>query len=163
MRILGIDPGSRHTGYGVIDKKGSHLTPVRFGRISPPSNAKLPERLVFLNSEIANLLRELEPDIAALEAPFKGLNPRSLIVLAQTRGALLSMLAVQGLAIHEYSPAEVKIAVSGYGRAAKTQVMKMVCAILSLQKKKPDSDAADALAVAICCAHRERFENLGAQ
>ena len=159
MRILGLDPGSRYTGYGLIDKRGSSLTPVAFGRFAAPREP-LPERLAFLAAELRALLASEEPDAAALETPFQGLNPRSLIVLAQARGALLAVLAESDRPIREYAPSEVKAAVSGYGRADKAQVAAMVRRILGLGSRRLSADAADALAVAICCAQMTRYADL---
>jgi len=163
VRIIGLDPGSRHTGYGVIDKVGSRLVTVKFGRFSPSPKAELPERLAALATRLEQLLDDCSPSHAALETPFQGLNARSLIVLSQARGVLLAALAGRGIAIREYAPTEVKNAVSGYGRADKKQVEGMVRQILSLRQERIASDAADALAVAICCAHRSRLEELAEQ
>ena len=160
VRILGLDPGSRHTGFGVIDKDGSHLQMLRFGRFSPPAKAQLGTRLAGLAIALDALLDELRPAYAALETPFQGLNPRSLIVLSQARGALLATLARKGIEIREYTPTEVKSAVSGYGRASKDQVNRMVREILSIRDAVVSPDAADALAVAICCANRSRYDEL---
>ncbi len=162
MRILGIDPGSRHTGYGVLTSSGGKLSVVCYGRLSPKPKSDLPSRLAQLLDGMGELLDEQEPTLAALETPFQGLNPRSLIALAQARGALLAEIARRGVAVREYSPTQVKTAVSGYGRASKDQVIQMVCRILGIDGKPPNSDAADALAVAICCAHRRKLEALEA-
>lgn len=160
LRILGLDPGSRHTGFGLIDQDGGDLRLVDFGRFSPPAKAPLGERLAGLVVALEAILEKWNPTHAALETPFQGLNPRSLIVLSQARGALLATLARSSLAIREYSPTEVKGAVSGYGRAGKDQVNRMVREILSIRGKVPSADAADALAVAICCATRSRHDEL---
>ena len=160
LRILGLDPGSRYTGYGLIDKHGSSLTAAAHGRISCPSKLSLPDRIVYLTSELEGLLAEWKPATVALETPFHGLNARSLIVLAQARGALLAVLGRQGLDIHEYSPAEVKSAVTGHGRSDKQQVARMVGMILALRNQRLSRDATDALAVAICCAQLQAFERL---
>ena len=159
MLILGIDPGSRHTGYGLIEKRGQTLEAIEHGRFSCPASVALPDRLVRLSRELETLIDRTAPDAVALETPFHGINSRSLIVLAQARGALLAVIAGRGLEILEYSPAEVKSAVSGNGRADKQQVATMVKLILSL-RGRASADATDALAVAICCAQRYRFERL---
>lgn len=159
MRILGLDPGSRYTGYGLIAKRGSSLEAICFGRFAAPTGP-LPERLAHLSAELRMLVTREEPDAAALETPFQGLNPRSLIVLAQARGALLAVLAAELRPIREYSPSEVKAAVSGYGRADKAQVEAMVRRILGLGSERLTADAADALAVAICCAQMTRYADL---
>lgn len=160
VRILGLDPGSRHTGYGIITKQGSSLRTLTYGRLSCPAKLPLPERITRLTSELDRLLGEWSPRVAALETPFHGLNPRSLIVLAQARGALLAVLGRHSLDIREYSPAEVKSAVTGHGRADKQQVARMVSMILSLRDERLSPDATDALGVAICCAQLQRFEDL---
>lgn len=162
LRILGLDPGSRNTGYGIVDSSGGQLTVVRYGRFSAPAREDLASRLARLSLELESLLDELRPARAALETPFQGLNPRSLIVLAQARGALLASLARRQVEIREYSPTEVKSAVSGYGRAGKDQVGRMVCRMLAIEGATPSNDATDALAVAICCANRARHDAITA-
>jgi crossover junction endodeoxyribonuclease RuvC len=160
VRILGLDPGSRHTGYGFLEKQGSRLSTLAYGRISCPARLSLPERINLLTSQLEELLLKWTPQTVALETPFHGLNVRSLIVLAQARGALLAVLGRYGLDIREYSPAEVKSAVTGHGRSDKQQVARMVSMILALRGKRVSPDATDALAVAICCAQLRTFEKL---
>jgi len=158
--VLGLDPGSRHTGYGVLAVQGDRLEALDYGRISCPASQALPERLNRLATELRGILEVFAPTVAALETPFHGLNSRSLIVLAQARGALLATLAGRGLEIREYSPAEVKSSVSGSGRADKEQVARMVRLLLALPQSRMSPDATDALAVAICCSHRLRIDRL---
>ena len=160
MLILGLDPGSLHTGYGLIERQGSSLTPVDAGRFSCPRGLDLPRRLAHLAGRLDELIAARQPDLAVLETPFHGLNARSLIVLAQARGALLAVLAVRGVEVREYSPAEVKSAVTGNGRADKEQVARMVRLLLSARGDGWPSDATDALALAICCAQRLRLDRL---
>jgi crossover junction endodeoxyribonuclease RuvC len=161
--VLGLDPGSHHTGYGLVERRGSGLRAVAQGRISCPRQLPLAPRLARLAEELAALIDGWRPDAAALEAPFHGVNTRSLIVLAEARGVLLGVLGARGIATREYSPAEVKTAVTGSGRAEKRQVARMVCLLLGLQLGVPTVDATDALAVAICCAQRARAERLAEQ
>ena len=163
MRILGLDPGSRFTGYGLIERRGTRLRPLAQGRIAVGSGDPLPERLARLSRELDALLRRYEPEAAVLESLFHGVNPRSLIVLAQARGALLAALAGGGIEVHEYTPAEVKTAVTGNGRADKQQVGRMVKLILGMGEVALTPDASDALAVAICFAQRLRIDRLGAR
>jgi crossover junction endodeoxyribonuclease RuvC len=159
--ILGLDPGSLHTGFGLVDRQGSAVALVEAGRISCPRALALPARLAHLAANLGELLARNQPDLAALETPFQGLNARSLIVLAQARGALLAVLAGRGIAIAEYSPAEVKSAVTGNGRADKIQVARMVKLLLGPQAGAAMSaDATDALALALCCAQRWRLDRL---
>jgi crossover junction endodeoxyribonuclease RuvC len=163
MRILGLDPGSLHTGYGLIEKRGSALVAVEAGRFSCPPDLPLPSRLAQLVTRLSELLARTRPELAVLETPFHGLSSRSLIVLAEARGALLATVAGGGVEIREYSPAEIKVAVTGSGRAGKDQVARMVRLLLSIQdRERLASDATDALAVAICGAHRLRLDRLTA-
>lgn len=160
MLILGLDPGSLHTGYGLVEKRGSDVLPVDWGRISMPRRHPLPRRLADLTSSLEELLAGVSPDLAVLESPFHGMNSRSLIVLAQARGALIACLARKSLEVVEYSPAEVKSAVTGNGRADKQQVARMVQMLLKLDGQPLADDTSDALAVALCCAQRHRMDRL---
>lgn len=160
MRILGLDPGSHHTGYGFLEVEAGRPRALAFGRISPSRRLPLERRLARVVAELAALLEEWAPEAAVLEAPFLGLNPRSLVVLAQARGALLALAAQRGLVVHEYSPAEIKSAVAGHGRADKQQVERMVRMQLALGPERIGADAADALAAALCYALRQRLDRL---
>lgn len=154
MRILGLDPGSRHTGFGVIEPAGSSCRVLIQGRITCPSRDPLPARLVRICGGIEEIVSEWRPEIAVLEKAFHGVNSRSLIVLAQARGALLAALARREIPIEEYSPAEVKSTVTGNGRADKAQVGRMVGMLTGLRAETLSEDASDALAVALCFAAR---------
>jgi crossover junction endodeoxyribonuclease RuvC len=158
--ILGLDPGSLHTGYGLVEKRGTALAALDWGRISCPRRLALPRRLADLAASLEQLLDRRRPDLAVLETPFHGRSSRSLIVLAEARGALLACLARQDLEITEYTPAEVKSAVTGNGRADKEQVARMVQILLRLNGEALAEDTSDALAVAICCAQRLRLDRL---
>ncbi len=161
MLVLGIDPGSRHTGFGVVRRSGSgQLEALDFGRFTVDAEAPLPVRLGLLVRDLEELLAEFEPTAVAIESTFLGMNPRSLIVLAQARGAILGAVGRRGIEVVEYTPAEVKSAVAGHGRAEKGQVERMVRMLLSLAEESMHEDASDALAVAICCAQRLSFETL---
>ncbi|MDP9122310.1 MAG: crossover junction endodeoxyribonuclease RuvC [Acidobacteriota bacterium] len=160
MLILGIDPGSLHTGYALIEKHGSGVALLDVGRISCPRALGLPARLAHLASGLSGLLARRTPDLAVLESPFHGMNVRSLIVLAEARGALLAVLAGARIEIQEYSPAEVKSAVTGNGRAGKDQVARMVKLLVASPPQDWPSDATDALAVALCGAQRLRLDRL---
>jgi crossover junction endodeoxyribonuclease RuvC len=163
LLILGVDPGSLHTGYGLVERQGSALRAVEAGRISCPKTQAVPARLFHLSSCLGELVDRCRPDLAVLETPFHGMNSRSLVVLAEARGALLAVLAGRGLEIREYTPAEVKSAVTGNGRADKEQVARMVRLLLSARGDGWASDATDALAVALCCAQRLRLDRLREQ
>lgn len=160
MRILGLDPGSLNTGYGLLQKVGNRLEALAVGRIRCARSAPLPERLGHLAGETRLLLERWQPEIVVVEAPFRGINARSLIVLAEARGALLAAAALAGAEIREYSPAEVKTAVTGNGRAEKEQVARMVRLLLHLGDDPLSHDATDALAVALCAAQRSKMDGL---
>lgn len=164
MRILGLDPGSLRTGYGLVEKDGARLRLLEAGLLPCPRTAPLPERLARLAGGLAELVARAAPETVGLETPFHHRvhgNSRSLIVLAQARGALLSVVGGRGLEVREYSPAEVKSAVTGDGRAGKHQVARMVRLLLALDGDL-GADAADAVAVAICAAKRLRADRLSA-
>lgn len=160
MRILGIDPGSVHTGYGVLQGRGRRWQALAVGRLSPPRRLSLPERLARLAEETEELLARWQPEVVAVESPFHGVSSKSLIVLAQARGALIAAAARSAGEIREYTPAEVKVAVAGNGRADKEQVAHMVRLLLKLDAEPLSSDASDALAVALCCAQRLALDRL---
>ena len=152
MRILGIDPGSHNTGYGIIIKEGNYLRPVIYGEIKPGKNTRLSSVLTEIHQRLSEVIIEIEPHAIALENIFYGKNVRSLIKQAQVRGVTIFAGAEKEIPIYEYTPLEIKKAVVGYGRAEKRQVQAMVKAILKLPVLPP-ADAADALAAAICHAN----------
>jgi crossover junction endodeoxyribonuclease RuvC len=151
IRILGIDPGSRITGYGIIEVEGPRQRWLAHGHIRC-GEGLLPERLLCIFSEMGALIREYAPQEAAVESVFVNRNVNSAIVLGQARGAAICALAGAGLSLAEYAPAQVKSSIVGQGRAEKTQIQHMVKALLKL-REAPPADAADALAVALCHAH----------
>lgn len=152
MLILGIDPGSHITGYGVIDKKDNYLRHIIHGEIKPRKDSLLSTVLSSIYQHLSEVIVENSPQAIALENIFYGKNVRSLIKQAHVRGVIIFAGAGKGIPVFEYSPLEVKKAVVGYGRAEKRQVQIMVKAILKLPVLPP-ADAADALAVAICHAN----------
>ncbi|MDN3986045.1 crossover junction endodeoxyribonuclease RuvC [Zwartia vadi] len=152
MRILGVDPGLRRTGFGVIDVKGAKLTYVASGTIVVPSDITLPLRLKVILDNLRQVVEDTQPDVAALEIVFMNTNPASTLLLGQARGAALCALADRNLAVHEYTALQIKKSVVGAGRAAKEQVQLMVQRLLMLDGV-PSPDSADALACAICHAH----------
>ncbi len=160
MRILGIDPGSNATGYGVVERDGKLLRHVAHGTLRPRGTT--PElRLHQLYELIRDVARHHKPDAAAVERVFVAQSPRSALVLGQARGAALAALGSLALGVSEYAPAEIKQAVTGSGRADKQQVAVMVRRLLGLARV-PDSDAADALAAAIGHAQAGPLRALGA-
>lgn len=152
VRILGIDPGSRHTGWGVIDSSGHKSQYVAHGCLSV-GNGELPARLLQILQGLAAVIAEFGPQEIALEETFVNrANPQSALVLGQARGAAICAVAGAGLPLAEYAAAQVKMAIVGNGRADKTQVQHMVKVLLNLQAKL-GADASDALAVALTHAH----------
>ena len=153
MRVMGIDPGSLCTGYGIVEETGGRLTSVHFGSIASKSKSLFAHRLKFIYDGLITVLEEYRPDAVAVEDIFFATNAKSTIKLGQTRGVALLAAAQADIDLAEYSPLEVKQSVVGYGRADKNQVRDMVTAILKLQQKPEPLDASDALAVAICHLH----------
>ncbi len=153
MIILGVDPGSLRTGYGVIETDGRRHRLLEQGALAPPARRALPERLSFVHLGLARLIERLHPDVLAVEDVFHAANTRSALVLGHVRGVILLAGAQAGLPVHEFPPATVKMQVTGYGRAEKGQVAMMVARLLELREARPTGDAADALAVALCHAH----------
>ena len=151
-RILGIDPGLRVTGFGVIEKQGNQLVYVASGCIKSHDKQLLPERIATLFAGISEVIATYAPNQAAVEKVFVNVNPQSTLLLGQARGAALSALVHGGLPVAEYTALQVKQAVVGHGKAAKDQVQHMVKRLLALTGD-PSPDAADALACAICHAH----------
>ena len=155
MRILGLDPGSRVCGYGVIDADGGSLRYVECGVLTAPDSRPMEQRLGEIAKGLAEVVAELAPSVAAVEDVFTHQNPRSALALAQARGMALAVLGMAGIRVTSYPPATVKKAVAGAGAAAKDQIARMVQAMIGL-KSLPRADATDALAVAITHGYATR-------
>ena len=156
MRVLGLDPGSRRTGYGVIERSGNRYRCVAHGPIAPPARLDLPHRIHAIAMRAGELMELHAPDAVVVEEAFYHESVRSTLVLGHVRGALLVAAVERGLPIAEYSPREIKLSVTGTGAAAKEQVAFMVRRMMGL-KSAPPPDEADALAVAICHLGRVRI------
>lgn len=152
VRILGVDPGLRVTGFGLIEKAGSRLAYLASGCIRTAAGDSLPSRLGTIHAGLRDLLAEHRPDQAAVEIVFVNVNPQSTLLLGQARGAAITALVANGIDVAEYTALQVKLAVVGNGHADKGQVQHMVKRLLSLSAA-PGPDAADALACAIAHAH----------
>jgi crossover junction endodeoxyribonuclease RuvC len=159
MRILGVDPGSNATGYGIVERTRGAIVHVTHGTIRTPSGCPLEERLAVLYRRLSEAVREHAPERAVVERVFVAHNARSAIVLGQARGAILASLGAEGVPVDELSAREIKKAVTGTGAAEKSQVQQMVKRLLSLPKA-PAQDAADALAAAVCRAQMGRLAGL---
>lgn len=153
MKIFGIDPGSERTGYGCVETDGSRHRVVACGAIGPSAAATFPEKLLTIHSRLSALIEHCGPDAVAIENVFYASNVRSALRLGHARGVAMLAAAEAGVPVVEYTPAEIKRAVVGYGRAEKHQVQHMVKLILGLAEVPSPHDAADALAVAICHVH----------
>ena len=155
MRALGVDPGLRRTGWGVVESRGARLVFIACGVLAPPSDDGLADRLAALHDALAEIVQEQKPDSVAIERPFLNRNAESSMKLGMAWGAGAIAGARAGLSVAEYAPRTVKQAVVGSGGAEKGQVAAMVARLLPLAGA-PSADAADALAVAICHLHHAR-------
>ena len=153
MRVFGIDPGSERTGYGCVETDGSRHRIVLCGAISSPTLTPFPDKLHRIHSQLALILAECRPACVAIESVFYSVNARSALKLGHARGVAMLAAVEAGLSVAEYTPAEIKRAVVGYGRAEKHQVQQMMKLVLGLDRIPSPHDAADALAVAICHIH----------
>ena len=149
MRVLGIDPGYGIVGYGIIDA-GVSTQVVDYGVVSTPKELSLPERLEVIYSSIESLINSYKPDVVAVEELFYFKNQTTVIPVAEARGVILLACRKNQVKIYEYTPLQIKQALTGFGRAEKAQIQFMVKTILGLEKVPKPDDAADALAVAIC-------------
>jgi crossover junction endodeoxyribonuclease RuvC len=157
MLVLGIDPGTAITGYGLVKGEGDDLTLVAYGAITTSSDWPLPERLQRIYQELTALIEDQQPTAAAVEELFFSKNVRTALSVGQARGVALLAAANARLPIHEYTPLQVKQAIAGYGRATKDQVQQMVKMLLALDCVPQPDDAADAIAVAICHIHSAKL------
>src|SRR5579884_1903209 len=153
MVIMGIDPGTATTGYGIVEKQGNRLSYVTCGVIQSEKTAEMPDRLLAIYTQLNRLLDVHEPDVLVTERLFFSNNVTTALQVGRTIGIALLAAAQRGLPWVEYRPMEVKMAVVGYGAAEKKQVQYMVTQLLALEKPPRPDDAADALALAICHAH----------
>ena len=150
-RILGIDPGSRLTGYGIIDVRGNSMSPVAWGVISTDTMGSFPDRLFQIHEKLSEVILLHKPTEASVENVFLAKNAASALKLGQARGAAIVACRVHGIPVQEYSAKEIKTATTGYGAASKEQVGGMVCRLLGIREGVPP-DASDALAIAFCGA-----------
>ncbi len=152
-RILGVDPGTRTLGYGVVDKlegaRGMSFTYVECGLVRVPGSQPMVQRLHTIATTLTEIIEELHPDEVAIEMAFYGRNASSALKLGQARGAIMLLVAQHGLPLAEYAPARIKQVVVGHGRASKEEVQQRVALLLRMQRA-PATDAADALAIALC-------------
>jgi crossover junction endodeoxyribonuclease RuvC len=158
QRILGVDPGTVVTGWGVVEMAGGSLVHVAHGTITTSGNVGQGKRLGRIYHALSEVFQRYEPEAVSLEKVFFARNAQSALKLGQARGVVLLAAAERGLPLHEYASTEIKQAVAGYGRAAKEQVGIMVASLLRVVGEVP-TDAADALAAAICHLHQQTFRH----
>jgi crossover junction endodeoxyribonuclease RuvC len=163
MRILGLDPGTATTGYGIIDVVDGEPRVVAWGTIRTNARTDMPIRLKQIYEELLEILEEFQPDAAAIEEVFFGRNITTAITVGQARGVLILALANAGVPMGEYSPPKIKDAVTGYGKADKHQVQLMVRNLLQLEETPRPDDAADGLAVALTHFQHQRYNSLLAE
>ena len=152
MRILGLDPGLRHTGWGVIDKTGNRFTFIGAGVINPDVDLDLACRLAELHASLEKVIKEFCPDTVSVEETFVNKNPNSTLKLGQARGVVLMTPASLGIPVAEYTPNQIKKTITGVGHAEKHQVDMMIHRLIANVPEKMPPDASDALAIALCHA-----------
>lgn len=157
MIILGIDPGTATTGYGIVEYKKKKMVCLDYGVIQTPAKHDMGERLIQLNSDLDQLIKKYKPEMAAVESLFFFKNLKTAMPVSQARGVILFTLAKKNVPAIDFTPQQAKTAVTGYGKATKNQVQKMVKNLLNLDSIPKPDDAADALALAICCADKHKF------
>jgi len=155
IRILGIDPGIADMGYGIIEYSGSSYTVLKYANIKTQKNTPLSARLSALSKELTNIIKKFNPDIAGVEELFFHKNVKTALTVAHARGVILMVLASNNVPVEEYTPLQIKQSLTTYGRASKNQVQQMVKSVLGMKEIPTPDDAADALAVAICCCHNQ--------
>src|ERR1700726_701507 len=157
LLVLGVDPGLADTGYGAVRRQNGRLTLVTCGTVKTPANISEPKRLGILAAQLRALMAELRPQAAAFEELFFSKNVRTAMAVGQARGVALLSAVEAGAEVHEYTPNQVKLSVTGYGGATKGQMLKMVQSLLATRELPRSDDAIDALAVAICHHHCGRL------
>jgi len=162
VRVFGIDPGSARTGYGCVQSDGSRHRMIACGAVTIPAANAFPEKLRIIHVELGALLARHRPDVVAIENLFHAANARSALKLGHARGVAMLAAVEAGVPIVEYTPAEVKQSVVGYGRAEKGQVQSMIQLLLGLAEPPAPFDASDALAIAICHLHKMNLRGLAA-
>lgn len=156
MRVMGIDPGTAITGFGIVDYKGNKFSVVHYGCIRTSAQLNLEKRLCLVFEHLGQLIEQYRPEHFAIEELFFNKNVKTALAVGHSRGVAMLAAALRDLPVYEYTPLQVKQAVVGYGRADKTQVQFMIKTILGLEQVPKPDDVADALAIAVCHAHSFR-------
>ncbi|MGR6836567.1 crossover junction endodeoxyribonuclease RuvC [Syntrophomonas erecta] len=160
MLVLGIDPGTAITGYGLVEGQGSRERLVDYGTVLTSAGMEMPARLCIIQQELAQVIDKYRPQAMAIEQIYYHKNAKTVITVAQSRGVAIVTSASAGLPVYEYTPLQVKQSVVGYGQADKKQVQLMVQRILRMKEIPRPDDAADALAIALCHLHSYRLNGL---
>lgn len=160
MRVLGIDPGTATTGWAVIAEQKGEIIPIAYGHISTKKDKKAEDRLCEICADLEKIIEKYKPHEAAIEELFYFKNQKTVISVAQSRGAVLLTLAKKRVRITGYTPLQVKQALTGYGRAVKKQIQEMTKNIMKLESIPKPDDTADAIAIAICHIHSRKFIKL---
>ncbi len=157
MIILGVDPGSRFCGYGIIQEENNQIVAAGCGTIVIKSNLSFPEKLELVFEKISELIKEYEPNALAIETVFLGKNLKSILILSQVRGVIILAAQLNNIPVYEYSPREIKKSVVGNGNASKQQVQYMIQKLIPLNKQPITNDASDGLAISYCHFNKLRF------
>lgn len=160
MRILGIDPGIAIVGFGVVDKSGNRYSTVEYGAITTPAHTPLENRLKTIYDEMTLLFANFHPDAMSVEELFFNNNAKTAIAVGQARGVIILSAVESGVPIYEYTPLQVKQALTGYGRASKMQIQQMMKSMLGLSGIPKPDDVADALAIAVCHGNSVRYNDI---
>ena len=155
MKILGVDPGTITTGYGVIESQGDEITLIDFGALNSPARSPIGERLCYLYESLLGIITNHHPDAVAVEQPFMAKNARAALAVGRAQAIAILAAASQGIPVYEYTPAQVKQRVANYGASSKEQIQEMIRLQFGLAEVPQPNDAADALAVALC--HRQEM------
>lgn len=155
IRILGIDPGTGIMGWGIVEKIAQKTTPLKYGCIRTSAEQVMPDRLLLIYNSLCDIIEKNKPDVVAIEELFFFKNQKTVMTVAQARGVAIVCAVKSGLPVFEYTPLQIKQALTGYGRADKKQMQEMVRVYCKLKECPKPDDAADALAVAICCGQSE--------
>jgi len=161
MIILGVDPGTARTGYGIIEAKGNRIKTIKYGIIETSKDTPPAERLEFIHKDILRVIKRYKPGVMAIEKLFFSKNAKTAMSVGEARGVILLAAMLQNVEIYEYTPPQVKMALTGYGRAEKNQIGQMVKLLLKLKEVPRPDDVADALAICVCHASSSKMKTMG--
>jgi len=160
MRILGIDPGIAIVGYGVVDKEGNRYKTIAYDAVTTKAHTPLEDRLEKVYNGVCEIIKEYKPDAMSIEELFFNNNAKTALTVGQARGVIILAAVQNHIPVYEYTPLQVKQALTGYGRASKTQIQQMMKSMLGLVEVPKPDDVADALAIAVCHGNSMRFNSI---